>query len=273
MGEKIILNNVSIYWEQHGQPKTSGAPILVFLHGYLSSCFSFRLLIPYLKDDFTILAFDLPGFGQSEKSRHFLYTLHNYGKLVLDFLRYVDVPECVLVGHSMGGQVALNAVWQSPERIQKVVGISAAGYMGRVRRSIVAATYLPFFHRILMRYFKKRDIMKMFLDVTYDKAIINKEMMTGYLEPLLEPAFYHSLIRLARHREGDLPPAALKKIQTPTLLLWGREDQIVPVSIGDRFSRDLPHAELIVYDKAGHLLPEEKPKEVAAAIRRFVKAK
>ena len=112
--------------------------------------------------------------------------------------------------------------------------------------------------------------MSNFLEVTYDKKIIKKEMMEGYLTPLKEKAFYHSFIRFIRHREGDLSSDLLKAIKLPVLLLWGREDQIVPLSIGELFKHDLPNASLMVFDKTGHLLPEERPEEVAEAIHHFI---
>ncbi|WP_158077177.1 alpha/beta fold hydrolase [Caenibacillus caldisaponilyticus] len=272
MGETMRLNGVNLYFERHGEHGRTDRPPLVLIHGYLSSCFSFRRLIPHLRNDYPIFALDLPGFGRSEKSPAFHYSLENYGKLVLDFLRAHDIKEAVLIGHSMGGQIALQAAYQDATRVLKVVGLAAAGYMGRVRRSLVMLSYTPFFHRLLKLYFAKKDVMAEFLSVTHDRSIITQEMMDGYLEPLKETAFYRSLVRLMRHREGDLPPAALHRIQTPVLLIWGDKDRIVPPDIGLRFVRDLPNAELIVFENVGHLIPEERPEETAARIRAFLES-
>jgi pimeloyl-ACP methyl ester carboxylesterase len=273
MGKKMMLNGVSIYYEHHGRPVDSGAEVLILIHGYLSSCFSFRLLIPFLKNKYIIYALDLPGFGQSEKSNTFIYSLDNYGKLIVDFIHTFKLDKVVLVGHSMGGQIALQAARHEPNRISKVVGLSSAGYMGRVKRSIVLLSYLPLFHLMLRVYFNKKDVMSNFLEVTHNRNIITKEMMDGYLAPLKEKSFYKSFIRFIRHREGDLPSELVKTIRQPVLLVWGRQDEIVPLSIAERFKSDLPSAKLIVFEETGHLLPEEKPKEVAQAIDQFLAEK
>ncbi|MGV3487680.1 MAG: alpha/beta fold hydrolase [Tuberibacillus sp.] len=270
MGENIVVNGVSIYYEHHGQPLNSKFPVIIMIHGYLSSCFSFRYLIPLLKDHYTIYTLDLPGFGRSEKSKTFIYSLNNYGKLIVAFMDALKLEKPVLIGHSMGGQIALQAARIAPTKISKVVGLAAAGYMGRVKRPIVLASYLPFFHYILRFYFNKKDVIANFLEVTYNKNIINEEMMEGYLTPLKEKAFYRSFVHFIRHREGDMPSELVHEIKQPVLLLWGREDQIVPVSIGERFKNDLPNARLKVYNETGHLLPEERPDEVAQDIERFI---
>jgi pimeloyl-ACP methyl ester carboxylesterase len=69
-------------------------------------------------------------------------------------------------------------------------------------------------------------------------------------------------MRLLRYREGDLKSEDLKTIEKPTLLLWGKEDRVVSFRVGERLAKDLPNARLITYEKAGHLLTEERPQEV-----------
>lgn len=266
------LNGVKTYYEKHGCPIEEHKPVLVMVHGYLSSTFSFRTLIPYLKDDFTIYALDLPGFGKSEKSTKFIYSLDNYAKLVLAFLDEMNLNNVVMVGHSMGGQICLYAAKDEPGKIAKIVGLSAAGYMGKLRLWIRWASYLPFMSFYLKHYFEKKNVMEIFLEVVHNRAIVNKEMINGYLAPLRKIDFYRSLLRLARHREGDLLPEALQKIQQPILLLWGTDDKIVPLDTGKKFERDLPHAILKTFENTGHLLPEEKPKEVAQYIKEFLKS-
>ena len=264
------INNVEIYYECHGQPMNQGQEVLVLIHGYLSSSFSFRKLVPFLEKQFAILSIDLPGFGQSEKSLTFNYSLHNYGALLLDVLKELKVQDAVLVGHSMGGQIALQAALQNTEVVKKVIGLAAAGYMGPVKRSLVLASYLPFFSHILKIYFKKKDIAVNFSQITNKPDLITQEMMDGYIQPLDSIAFFKSLIKLMRDREGDLPPDQLQNIQQPVFLMWGDEDRIVPPRIGERFVKDLPNVHFKIFHKAGHLLPEELPEEIAQEIARFL---
>ncbi|TCP30597.1 pimeloyl-ACP methyl ester carboxylesterase [Scopulibacillus darangshiensis] len=264
------INDVEIYYEHHGCPLKEQRPVLVMVHGYLSSAFSFRTLIPYLSDSFTIFALDLPGFGQSEKSVKFFYSLDNYARLVIGFLDAMALKKAVLVGHSMGGQISLYAANQAPDRIVQVVGLSASGYLGRLRLWLRWASYLPFMSYYLQYFFRKKDIMQTFLEVVHNRDLVTNEMVEGYLAPLKNIDFYRSLVRLMRHREGDLTPLVLHTIRQPVLLLWGIEDRVVPVSVARRFKRDLPEVTLRTFENTGHLLPEEKPEEVATEIKSFI---
>ena len=176
-----------------------------------------------------------------------------------------------VIGHSMGGQIGLRAARFAPTKIERLVGLASAGYMGPVKKQLRMATRIPTFPFFLRLYFNHYNVVNTFLEVTYDKTIVTKEMMDGYIEPLKEKAFYQSLTRLIQDREGDLSSDEVSQINQPVLLLWGKEDRIVPLEIGERFAKDLPNATLKIFTETGHLLPEEKPQEVAAAIRTFLK--
>lgn len=269
----IRINGVDIYYERIGQPFKEGTPVLVLVHGYLSSLFSYRLLTPLLANDFSLLIFDLPGFGKSEKSKTYKHSLDNYAKTLLQLIKAFDLNRVTVVGHSMGGQIGLRAALLAPNKIERIIGLAAAGYMGPVKKSLRMATRLPSFPFFLRFYFRRHKMLNTFLDVTYNKTIVTKEMMDGYIEPLKEKAFYNSLTRLIQDREGDLSSEEVAQIHQPVLLLWGKEDRIVPLKIGERFAKDLPNATLKIFKETGHLLPEEKPEEVAEAIREFLKRK
>lgn len=95
-------------------------------------------------------------------------------------------------------------------------------------------------------------------------------MIDGYAKPFESTEIFPALARLLRHREGDLSEKSLQNIETPCLLIWGENDKIVPVNIGKRLSKDLPYARLVVFKETGHLVPEERPKEVYEEISSFI---
>lgn len=266
---EMTIDNINIHYEFY-PCKNSAAETIVLIHGYLSSTFSFRKLIPLLTNTYTVAALDLPGFGKSEKSKAFTYSLANYGKLALSFMKKMNFSRPILIGHSMGGQVALQAARQSPDYVQKLILLASSGYLGPFNRWLVRASYLPFFPWFVRRSFEKRGARELLLDVVFNPSMIDDEMVEGYISPLQDKTFYRSLVGLLRSHGGDLTTDELQKIRTPVLLLWGKEDRIVPLTIGQRLVQDLPEASLTIYGNTGHLLPEEKPEEVYGDIEKFM---
>jgi pimeloyl-ACP methyl ester carboxylesterase len=268
-GYRINVNNVQIYYEyfDHENPN---AKVVVLIHGFLSSTISFRQLLPDLTKEYKVIALDLPGFGRSEKSKSFIYKLCNYGQLIIDFLDKLNIQNVILIGHSMGGQICMHAAKKAPNRIQKLILLGCCSYVKRANRSLIACSYLPLFTWGMRSWIQKKDVKQNLLSVMHDSKLVTQEMIDGYSKPISEAAFIHSLIRLLRHREGDMSSEELGEITQPVLMIWGKEDKVIPVKTGYRLKRDLPNAELIVYEKCGHLVMEEKPKEITSEIIRFI---
>lgn len=93
--------------------------------------------------------------------------------------------------------------------------------------------------------------MKNLTAVVHDHSIIDQEMVDGYLKPFSDDQIFRGIFRLIRHREGDLTSDVLKKMETPVLLIWGEEDRIVPIQIGERLHKDLPNSTLHALKKPG----------------------
>jgi pimeloyl-ACP methyl ester carboxylesterase len=261
------INGVAIHYELYNH--RSNQPFIVLIHGFLSSTFSYRRLIPYLMNDFSVLALDLPPFGKSEKSIRFQYTYKNLAKLVIELLDRLQIPSCILVGHSMGGQISLNIARQRPDLVKQIVLLCSSGYLKRTQMPLLLSTYMPYFHLYVKRRLHRQGVEKNLLNVVYDHSLIDEEMRKGYEQPFYDKQIFKALARLIRHREGDLSSEELKEIETPSLLVWGEEDKVVPIHIGKRLHQDLPNSQFISFPKTGHLLPEEKPRHVYEQILRF----
>lgn len=121
---RLTVDGVNVYYEHYQNP---GRQTLVCIHGFLSSAFSFRKVIPLLRDRYDIIALDLPPFGQSEKSRTFIYTYQNLANLVIGILEHLQVKQAALVGHSMGGQISLAAALQKPELFSRLCCFAVQG--------------------------------------------------------------------------------------------------------------------------------------------------
>lgn len=263
----ITLCGVKVYCEYSF---VENRPPLLLIHGVAATLYTFNSLIPLLKEHFSIINIDLPGFGRSEKSTTFIYSFQNYAEIISACIDYFNLENVNIVGHSMGGQIALYTTKMIPEKINKLVLVSSSGYLKRAHKAIIFCTYLPFFGYYVKHQVHKQEVKDVLKNVFYDHSLITENHVREFGKPLEEKGFYSSLMRLLRYREGDLNSEDLKAIEKPILLLWGKEDRVVSYRIGERLADDLPNAKLITYDKAGHLLTEERPHEVFNAISKFI---
>ncbi|WP_071460530.1 alpha/beta fold hydrolase [Bacillus massilinigeriensis] len=262
------VNGIDVYFEHF--PHEEQRETVVLVHGFLSSTFSFRRIIPLMRKEYSVVSVDLPPFGKSGKILGFTYSYRNMAYTVSKLLELLQIKTYTLVGHSMGGQIALNAMYYFPKAAQKAVLLCSSGYSKRARIPLIASSYLPFFHHYVKYHFAKTGVRKNLEQVVYDSSLITEEMENGYLSPFLEENIFKALTSMIRHREGDLSPDILQKITDPCLLIWGEHDRVVPLHVGKRLKEDLPNSSLIVLKDTGHLVPEEQPEAVFENIRQFI---
>lgn len=264
------INGIDLHFEYDRHPSSSQT--IVLIHGFLSSLFSYRHLVPFLKKEFSVVSIDLPPFGKSVHSRRFKYSYKNLAKTVVTLLETLQISDYTIVGHSLGGQIALNILYHFPGRAKNAVLLSSSSYLNKTKNSQVLASYLPFFPFLVKRYLARSGLEKNLQLVVFDQSLIDDEMRQGYMAPFLNNnQIFRGLTHLLRDREGDLLPEALHQIQTPILMIWGRHDRVVPLQVGKRLKKDLIHSQLIILEDTGHLVPEERPEEVFQHMSRFIK--
>lgn len=267
---KQQINDIDVYYEWYPNEAPKGT--MVLLHGFLSSTFSFRRLIPLLNQEYEVLSVDLPPFGKSGKSNSFEYSYKNMALTVIHLIKQLGLKNVTLVGHSMGGQIVLNILHLQPGIAEKAVLLCSSGYLKRSRLPLIFTSYIPFFHLYVKFWLARSGVKQNLQQVVYDHSLITDEMLYGYLQPFLEDDIFIALTRMIRDREGDLPEQVLAKIETPCLLIWGEHDRVVPLQTGERLKKDLKNSQLIVLEETGHLVPEERPEEVYSFIQNFLHA-
>ncbi|MCM3004409.1 alpha/beta fold hydrolase [Priestia koreensis] len=264
----INLNGIDVYYEFH-KPDPS-KPVIVLIHGFLSSSFSFRRLIPYLEKEFSVLTVDLPPFGKSGKNLSFRYSYQNLADLVISLLESLKVDKAFLVGHSMGGQITLNIAKRRPDIASKIVLLCSSGYIDRFHYSLIYSSYFPYFYLWLKAWLAKTGVLGSLKNVVYNHALIDEDMVQGYSTPFLDNQIFKALTKMIRDREGDLSSTMLQQIMTPSLLIWGEEDRVVPINVGRRMHQDLKDATFVSFKDTGHLLPEECPDSIYQQITNFI---
>lgn len=254
-----------------------GAPILL-IHGYGASAHSFRHWTPELARDHRVLLVDLKGFGAAPAPDDGRYSPVDLAEPVVELVRRLDLDDVTLVGHSLGGGVVLVAALALLDlgelgRLRGLVSVSGAAYaqplppFARIARRPRAA-------RVALALVPKAWLVRRVLEsIVHDARTVDPDQVEGYAAPLRDPTTHGPLVAAARQIvPSELPrlTARYPELDVPTLLLWGREDRVVPVRVGERLRSDLPRARLVVLEDCGHLPAEERPLESLAILQEFL---
>jgi pimeloyl-ACP methyl ester carboxylesterase len=268
----MLTDGLDLHYEERGE----GRPV-VLLHGFGATTYTWNHVIPRLAERYKTLALDLKGFGDSPKPADDGYSAVNQADLVTKFIIEKDLTDVTLIGHSFGGAVALLTALQLQAQGRKLphslVLIDTMAYEQPLP-FFITLLRLPILGRLFMALLSEETQVKFILGVVYhDKIKITKETIAAYAKPLKEDSAKTALIKTAKL---IIPPhieeivSSYPSIHSPTLIIWGQYDKIVPLGIGSRLARELPNAKLIPPLPAGHAPHEEVPLLVIPEILNFL---
>jgi pimeloyl-ACP methyl ester carboxylesterase len=220
---------------------------------------------------------DMKGFGRSPKPDDGRYAPDHQAQLVVRLIAERNLDNLTLIGHSLGGGVALLTALQlladDAPRLKRLVVVAGAAYDQRLPPFVKLADH-PRASSLLFRALGARRVVRGVLrSIVHDRARVDDEQVRGYAEPLGTSAAVRALIDSAkqiRPERLEEMTARYRELDVPALLLWGRHDRVVPLWVGQRLARDLPRAHLHVLDACGHLPAEELPEESWAVLEAFL---
>ena len=252
-----------------------GAP-LVFVHGLSGAWQNWLENLPHFASTHRAIALDLPGFGSSPMPRWDI-TIPAYARFLRDFCERIGVSACVLVGNSMGGFIATEVAVADPDRVSKLVLVSAAGITwararrepaAMVGRMVRAATPLTMRWQLGAGIRRPRARRLSFQGVFYDPNALRRELLWENIVPALNsPGYLDAFTNLVgydiRHR--------LEEIEVPTLVVWGRNDRVVPVPAAFSYQRRIGfNARLEIFDGTGHVPQLERPVRFNRLLEEFL---
>lgn len=269
--------DLPLHVQECGTPPGPSVDTFLLVHGYAGSSFTWRHWAPRLAERGHVVLVDLKGFGQAPKPQDAEYGPKDQAALLLRLIEQRDLTRLTLIGHSLGGGVALVAALnlrRSPaRRLDRLVLVAAAAYDQRMPPFVRLADH-PRLSSVLMGALSTRLIVRSVLrTIVYDASQVDDEQVRGYAAPLRSPGAVRALIESARRlrpRDLDGLVASYPQIDLPTLVLWGRQDPVVPLAVGQRLARELPNARLQVLEGCGHLPAEEQPEASFAALEAFL---
>ncbi|MDK2777429.1 MAG: alpha/beta hydrolase [Pseudomonadota bacterium] len=265
----IAVDNLVIHYRDEGQ-----GPVLVLLHGVASSLQTWDGWAEQLQDSFRIIRLDLPAHGLTGPDPAQERYSAGYMVSVLDrFMTRLGITEFSLAGNSLGGYISWNYALAYPQKVQKLILLDAAGYPQDMPFIMNMASW-PLVGE-LSTLMMPRFIIGWNLQAAYgDEDKVTDRLVKRYHDLTLRKGNRSGLVDVLRTmKEQSSNPelgAGVTQVITPTLLMWGEEDDWVPLDIMEQFRRDLPDVRVITYEGVGHMPMEELPVQTARDARSFL---
>ncbi len=271
-------STVKISYERHGRGPTP----VVFLHGFAAALTTWHDLLPFFSEmEHTLYLLDLKGFGFSSKPRDRRYTMEEQAAIVAAFLEWRGLTNVVLVGHSLGGGIALLAYMQAggegkANPIGRLVLIAPAAYPQRLPR-IMRWLRNPLLGWSILHLLPLRFMVRYTLQhVFYDHRAITEERIARYMTCFgrrgIGYVFIATCRQLVPERYVHLP-GRYPEIVAPTLIIWGEHDRIIRPRHGEMLRAAIPGSQLKIISGCGHIPHEERPAETYGAMEEFIPGK
>jgi pimeloyl-ACP methyl ester carboxylesterase len=265
----IDVGGVRAHVREQGDP--DGIPV-VLIHGSMGSLHMWEGWVRELSSKARLISVDLPGHGLTGAWPRDEYTIEAYADFVEVLVDTLNLDRFVLGGHSIGGAVAWTFAATRPDRVSQLILIDASGYP-RTAGDVPLRTRLARMPVIgdIGIYFKPERFVGRALAESYaDPAMVTPERVRRYAELQRFPGNREATLQRARTQE-PLDPAPLKRLDVPTLIIWGGKDRWVPTADAFRFQNDIRGAELEIFEALGHNPMEEDPTATATAVAAFIK--
>lgn len=250
-------------------------PVLVLIHGTSASLHTWEPLIGLLGDQFRMVTLDLPGHGLTGVTQQRDYSHPVMISAVLKVMDHLDIQQATLVGNSLGGNIAWRAALSVPPRVNALVLLAPSGAPRRVRSDSNLGFRIlsnPLGRMLAQKISPRFVIEKSLRQTVHDDSMVNDAEVDRYWELLRLTGNRQAMIDLAQVNRSPDVWRQMDRIQQPTLIIWGKEDGLLPVSMLDTFAERLPTLTSHVYDGIGHLPMEEAPQRVALDISQFFRA-
>ncbi|MEO9969062.1 MAG: alpha/beta hydrolase [Hyphomonadaceae bacterium] len=267
-----LSDGVKLHYRDEG---LESGDTLVLVHGFAASLHTWEPWVERLKDDYRIISLDLPGHGLSRNPDGDKMNPGYFGEMIDEMTMQLQADTFVLVGNSMGGATAWQFALEYPERLEGLVLVDASGWPSENddNRPLVFSLLDNSVARFLLKDLDMSGLVHSGLrDSFFDQALVTENMVERYVSLSRAPGHREGILAMSAQRDDRViaTEALVSQINSPTLILQGREDNLVAASGAEKFAAGIPRSELIIYDNVGHLPQEEIADRSAADLQDFL---
>ncbi len=271
----LILSNftkvehLNLHYLSAGKGET-----ILFLHGWPTSAYLWRNVMPLLAKKYRVIAIDLPGFGKSDKYLEDSYSFRYYSRAIDGFLKNLGIEEVTLGVHDLGGPVGLYWAVQNMERVNRLVLLNTLVYsdFSWGVKLFGLATMLPILKSWIT---SSKGISQAINFGVQQKELLTDEVIAEYQAPFQDVTSRKVLLKSVQrlslkgfHEIAEKLPSFNKPVQ----VIYGANDRILPKvkDTMDRVKKDLPQTKVKIFEDCGHFLQEEVPEEIAQVLVEFM---
>jgi pimeloyl-ACP methyl ester carboxylesterase len=282
-GEFVEVDGLKFHYKRQGQ----GSPAIILLHGFSASTFSWRSVMRPLAELGTVVAYDRPSSGLTERplpdhprmeggaewTGVNPYSAEAQAAQVVELMDKLEIEKAILIGNSAGGAVAMNAALTYPERVQGLVLVDAAIYGGGGAPAwIKPLLSTPQLQRIgpLAGRFLASSGGRLLGMAWHDPSKVTPDVIEGYRKATQAQDWDKGLWELTKANGDANLSARVGSVTQPVLVITGDDDRIVPTKDSIRLAGELPNAELVVIPQCGHTPQEECPEQWLEAVTKYI---
>jgi pimeloyl-ACP methyl ester carboxylesterase len=252
-------------------------PVVLLIHGFASSVEYWMANIDQLAKNHRVYALDLVGFGRSDKP-DIAYRGAVLAQFVKKFMAAQNIAKATLIGHSLGGAVTLYFAIRYPKLIDKLILVSSGG-LGREISFDFRVLTLPFIGELILSIANRALLRKVIRSHVYNKDAISDDFIDRIYAILELPNTKRTMLAILRQHVDffgvkyeaiKLILDNLSKIKNQTLIIWGRNDNLLPVTQSEIAIRHLPNAKLHIFENCGHIPQMECSEQFNDLVIRFI---
>ncbi len=252
---------------RHVEAGDAKNPTVVLLHGLGANAESWMFNIAPLAAKYHVIAFDQIGFGKSDKPM-LKYRVGTYTDFLDKFLSELKIEKAALIGNSLGGWIAADYALKYPAKVDKIVLADAAG--------LAPAKGVDYKLVYSLNYSTREEVRSLVKLVFFNQALFGTEAFVEESMKIRVAAndsyTINSLIESIRRGE-DFLDGRLNAVKQPTLIIWGKQDGLLPLADGEKFDKEIANSQLIVFDQCGHVPLIEKAVDFNREVLKFLEGK
>ncbi len=248
---------------------------IVLVHGFSSSLHTWEAWKTNLEVDYRVITVDLPGHGLTRADDPIQPTIERFTEVVHEVTQDLGVDRFTIAGNSMGGNTAWAYALAYPETLEGLILVDASGWPETDDENESS----PFIFKLLsnplarmvMKDLDMTSLTRSGLEDSYtDQSFVTDALVERYVALSRAPGHRETLLGIMGGNRVLATNEALSAINVPTLVMWGRDDNLVPVSSVQKFTDAIPGASQVIYDGVGHLPQEEEAEQSIADVRAFM---